>query len=95
MKAIHTKYIPATNCRGSRIKAWAEGGASITVPYDCACNRDEAHDKAALALVLKMGWKGFHSALIRGGSADGRGNVYTFEDEYNRVPIPSEVKIRS
>jgi hypothetical protein len=33
MKAIETKYLSATNNRGSRIKATA-GGMSATVPYD-------------------------------------------------------------
>ena len=31
MKAIETKYLPATNFKGTRIKAYAEGGNSITV----------------------------------------------------------------
>lgn len=31
-QAIQTKYLPATNRRGSRIKAWCDRG-SIVVPY--------------------------------------------------------------
>lgn len=53
MQAIETKYIPATNYRGSRIKASCERG-SITVSYDCALNSEEAHIAAVKALVAKF-----------------------------------------
>ena len=49
MQAIETKYIPASNYRGSRIKATCERG-SITVSYDDALNGEEAHIAAAQAL---------------------------------------------
>jgi hypothetical protein len=74
MKAIETKYIPATNFRGSRIKAYTECGNSITVSYSHEGNE---HPKAALALCKKMGWKG---TLVSGGKADGRGEVFCFLD---------------
>ena len=94
MKAIWTKYIGPTNYRGSRIKATAEDrngfGAAIavTVEYDDALSIEANHDAAALALCAKMGWPG---DLMRGGRPDGRGNVYTFAAECNRVsnPVPS------
>lgn len=56
-KAITTKYLGPTNHKGARIKAYAYGG-SIIVPFDYACNGDEMHKRAAMALVRKMGWGG-------------------------------------
>jgi hypothetical protein len=53
MQAIETKYIGATNYRGSRIKASCERG-SITISYDSALNSEEAHIAAADALVAKF-----------------------------------------
>jgi len=85
MKAIWTKYIGPTNFRGSRVKASAEG-VSVTVGYDDGLNRDDAHDRAALALCAKMGWPG---GLVRGGRPDGCGNVYTFDADCNRVANPT------
>mgnify|MGYP001586299181 FL=1 len=72
MKSIQTKYLGPTTFRGSRIKAYAEGGAAITVSYDYE-NNEIAHDRAARALAEKMDWSGTY---VRGGAADGRGNVY-------------------
>lgn len=57
MKAIQVKYLPVTNTRGSRWKAWAEGGNQITVPYDHALNSEGNARVAALALIAKMGWR--------------------------------------
>jgi hypothetical protein len=34
MLAIHTKVLPATLNRGTRIKVMCEGFNSVTVPYD-------------------------------------------------------------
>jgi len=75
MKAIETKYLPCTNTKGSRIKAYAEGGNSITIGYPHESSH--AHADAALALARKMGWKG---TLVSGGKADGRGEVFCFLD---------------
>ena len=93
MKGIWTKFLPATNSRGSRIKAEAECGPSgktwsVTVSADHALSTEKAHDAAALALCAKMGWPG---DLMRGGRPDGRGYVYAFVRETERVsnPVPS------
>lgn len=67
MQAITTKYLGATNFRGSRIKATAESG-SITVDYPHEFSGVNAHAVAALALMVKLGWTG---DLIGGGTKDG------------------------
>lgn len=67
MKAIVTKYLGPTDRRGSRIKAEAEGGNTITIGYPHGS--DNPHLDAALALCHKMNWSG---TLAKGGLPDGR-----------------------
>jgi len=50
--AIETKYISATNTRGSRIKATC-AGMTATVPYDDALDIVRAHFAAVAALKEK------------------------------------------
>lgn len=57
MKAIQVKYLPATNTRCSRWKAFAEGGLQVTLPYDHALNSEENARKAAEALIAKLEWR--------------------------------------
>jgi len=52
MQAILTKYLPATNFRGSRIKAQCDRG-SITIPYPSEAG-EVSHVMAADALVAKF-----------------------------------------
>ena len=53
MQAIHSKYIPATNTLGSRIKATCERG-SITIPFPCDKSGDAVHREAALQLLERF-----------------------------------------
>ncbi len=53
MQAIQTKYLPATNVKGSRIKAWCERG-SITISYPDELSGDACHVYAADKLVEKF-----------------------------------------
>lgn len=56
-QAIETKFLGATNFKGSRVKATAEAG-SITLSWDHALNGPDNHIAAAKALVEKFGWGG-------------------------------------
>lgn len=58
MQAIQTKYIPATNTKHSRIKAWCERGSIIT-SYDTTTNDEDAHIAAAGLLVAKFATEDF------------------------------------
>lgn len=69
MQSIETKYLGPTNNRGARIKASAQAGA-VTVSYDHALSVVENHDAAALALAVKLGWRGRWNG---GGRANGVG----------------------
>jgi hypothetical protein len=53
MQAIHSKYIPATNTLGSRIKATCERG-SITIDYPHELSGDAVHREAALQLLERF-----------------------------------------
>lgn len=69
MKAILTKYIPATATKGSRIKAIAEGVKPLTIDYPHELSGDAVYRKAAEALRDRQGWKG---ELICGGLPNGQ-----------------------
>jgi hypothetical protein len=73
MKAIETKYLPATNTRGARIKATA-GNMSATVPYDYSLGDVELHFEAVKGLVSKHSLEWDISTMVYGGTDKG----YTF-----------------
>jgi hypothetical protein len=54
MSAFITKFLPATDCRGARIKATSSTGTA-TVPYDHAEGIFENHRAAANALADRLG----------------------------------------
>lgn len=56
MQAIQIKYLPATNTKGSRIKAFCYSG-SITVGYNYELDEEGRAIEAGYALIEKMGWK--------------------------------------
>lgn len=56
MKAIQVRYLPPTNARGTRWKAWAEGGASVVIARDYGLDGAADARRAADALREKMGW---------------------------------------
>jgi len=64
MQTILTKFIPATNTRGSRIKAVQYGWGdkreckSLSIPYPHEMNSDDAHAHVAGLLAAKLGWYG-------------------------------------
>lgn len=59
MQTITTKYIPATNTKGARIKATSTSGLSATVSYDDALPEGEfQHIAAVKSLCKKSNWQG-------------------------------------
>lgn len=72
--AIFTRYLCPTNTKGSRIKAMARG-LSVTIPLDHALDMPERHEKAARALLGKLGWYNSDTALA-GETPDGRGYIF-------------------
>lgn len=53
MQAIQSRYYPATDRRGSRIKAWCERG-SIIIPYPQELSGAECHREAVRQLLAKF-----------------------------------------
>lgn len=89
MQAIKTTYLGPTNSRGSRIKATAENGESITVPYPHDKNQGvEAHSVAALALCAKLGWAG---ELVGGGLRDGYVFVFVEGERFASRQAPARI----
>lgn len=77
MQAIQTKFLPCTNFRGSRVKAWCEAG-SVTVGWDHVLNVDENHAAAAAALAEKLGWIGRNYGTLVGGALPAPCHGYAF-----------------
>jgi hypothetical protein len=85
MQFIQTKYLPATNTKGSRIKATTSfGNDSITIAYDYSLDCEQAHAKAAMELARKLEWNGEYAA---GGNDSGyvfafisHSNIYSTEE---------------
>lgn len=79
MLAIHTKYIGPTNTRGSRIKAYTNGGLSVTIAYPYALSYENCHFEAVKALVSKHKLDWDLTDMRFGDSADGKGYSFCFE----------------
>ncbi len=78
-KAIVTRYAPATNTRGARIVATAEGGNKphrVSVPYDHS-GELSSHFIAVKELCNKLNWGG---ELVAGAMPDGNGYAWVFVD---------------
>ena len=80
MIAIHTKYIPASNVRGSRIKATSDNGQSATVSYEHSLDGHLVHFEAVKALVAKHKLDWNIDNMCYGGSSDGKGYTFVFAD---------------
>lgn len=77
-QSIITKYLPATNTHGSRIKATSwKGSVTITYPFDL--DGSLAHEKAALTLLdekhVDIPFKIVKSAVL----PDDKGYVFIIE----------------
>ena len=89
MIAIHTKFIPATGAKGSRIKAYTADygsikGFSATVPVDHALDGEIRHFEAVKELVRKYKLNWDLTDMRYGDSADGKGFVFCFNNSILR-----------
>ena len=71
-QAIETKFLPWTNHRPSRVKAFCQAG-SVTMSWDHNLNVDNNHIAAAKALAQRLGWDGI---WYGGSSPSGKGSVF-------------------
>ena len=97
MNAITTKYLGATDYKGSRIKATAGNGQTLTISYPHEYSDEAAAAQAAIALCVKLDWlpsedgKGYRfTHLIGGGTKDGYAFVFALnpENHYNVYKLP-------
>ena len=76
MQTIETKYVGATNTRGSRIVATASGsGMFVRIPYDSGQADENMHMTAAIMLCNKLGWEG---KMVAGHTKHGM--VWVFDE---------------
>lgn len=90
MKVITTKYLPATNHKGSRIVASDGDGNRKIVNLDSSLSSDRNHTRAAILLCQKMGWDG----TLQSGTVLKNGrevmNVHVWEHEHNQTIIAKQ-----
>jgi hypothetical protein len=84
MQAIITKYLCATNARGSRIKASCKAG-SVTISYPHELSGQACHRAAAEALVKKMGWDDAHYGGLLGGQLPSGDYAFVFNDDASKI----------
>ena len=85
MNHIKTRFLPATDKRGGRIKALTTGDKPTWIirPYNHELRTEENHRAVARELFDKLGWeKENKKAYI--GTTD-RGYTYTFHYAWNVV----------
>lgn len=87
MKAITTKFHGPSNTKGSRYSATDGDGNRVILSTDFALGSEQNHDRAAVALCMKMKWDG---PLMGGSTKDGR--VYVFDAHANRVRFESNFR---
>ena len=70
MQAITTKFLPATDTKGGRIKAITESGHTLISAWDYGLGVSDNHSATAEALAKKLGWlerNTIHSGSTHGG----------------------------
>jgi hypothetical protein len=69
---IQTKFLPATNKTGARIKAFTSNGHTATIPFDYSLHELDAHFAAVLALKEKNSLDYWNlENMTYGGTKDG------------------------
>jgi hypothetical protein len=87
MMSIQTKYLGATNNRGSRITAFHDG-RRVTVPYDSSKKTQGAHFVAVEAFIEKHMKREYLSSPVRLLAGDtSTGYVFTFVSEADMYTI--------
>jgi len=75
MSAIQTKYLPPTNCTGSRIKAFVSSDMGVkfsaVIHYDYSLSEEVLHFQAVKALVKKHNLPWDISKMAVGGVKGG------------------------
>ena len=87
MQTIETRFIPATNTKGERVKAIASGGGgSVTLQWSYSGQTVDCHFEAVKALCLKLGWLG---KFVAGSTK--KGFVWVFVESHGHTEEQFEV----
>ena len=81
MISIHTKFLPATNTKAGRIKAYSYDGRSVIIPLDYSLDGVQRHHKAAKAFIerhLSLPDDFDGSKMVYGSGHDDKGYVFCF-----------------
>jgi hypothetical protein len=84
MQAIRTKYIPATNSKGSRIKATCSAG-SLTISYPTELSGQACYRAAAEALADKLDWDVLRYGRLLGGGLPDGSYCFVFDNDASLV----------
>ena len=83
MKAIQTKYIAPTVHKPARVKAFAEGGSSLTILWDDSFDTNVNHLIVAERLAKSLNWPGKYT----GGTLENGDMVWVIENETDSFEI--------
>lgn len=82
MKAIQTKFVPTSNTRPARVKAWIKGNAA-TVSWDHGLEVVDNHGAAARKLAESLKWSG----RLVGGTLPDESMAWVFVDGSASVEV--------
>lgn len=87
--SILVKYLPVTDCKGSRMKAYYNK-ESITIGFDSSLDFDGNADKACLALIKRLGFfeKSLGQYYLTRGTVKEGERVYSFHSHRTRLEVP-------
>jgi hypothetical protein len=91
MKAIRTKYIPASNLKPAYYKATDQDKKTAKISASTVDSADDGHRKAAEALRYKMKWSG---RMVQGGLSKSE-EVFVFVDGLNELIEQVEIVLAS
>ena len=78
MEAIQTKFLPSTDTKGSRIKAWSTEG-QVTIPYPHELHGQACHRLAAETLAAKLNRTG---TPLPGGCLPNNNYCFIFDNSW-------------
>lgn len=79
MKAIRTRYLPATNTKGTRIVAETGGGNKVVVARSYGKEYEEDEREAVTQLLTKLNWPYTVDQLVSGGGVDNSETYWVFK----------------
>lgn len=71
MKAIRTRFLPATNTKGSRIVAECEGGNKVIIARKYGMEIEDNEKLAVQTLMDKLNWPYDVNLMAHGGGLNG------------------------